>query len=142
LDVPADADQNTATLTADNGISVTTVADANWSFVDQSTVSINPSVFDANSLYTLEYASVFSRFERQPRFTLELRSAATAPDVLTATYATVEINDPIDNTLQFHQLRLQLYDVTNTDDVRVHSLGVRGIRAFGATPNAPGIVLP
>lgn len=142
LDVPADADQNTATLTADNGISVTTVADANWSFVDQSTVSINPSVFDANSLYTLEYASVFSRFERQPRFTLELRSAATAPDVLTATYATVEINDPVDNTLQFHQLRLQLYDVTNTDDVRVHSLGVRGIRAFGATPNAPGIVLP
>ena len=142
LATPSNQDQNQATLTADNGVTRTTVADADWSFVDQSTISINPNVFDANSLYELEYQSIFNVFVRQPTFTLQLRSAASPGAIPSATYTDTEINDALDNSFQYHQLRILLFGVQNLDDVRVHSLGVRGIRVFGATPNAPGIVIP
>lgn len=142
LSVPSNQDQNTTVLTADNGVTRTVVPAASYNYVDQNTISVDSAVFDANSLYSVEYQSVFAQTARQPTFTVEVRSAATQALVPSATYSSTFVDDIIDNTLQFHQLRISLFGVENAADVRVHSLGLRGLRIFGTAPNAPGIVLP
>lgn len=142
IDPPSDQDQTNATLVEDTGITQIQVADVNWSFVDATTISINPSVFNETSIYSLEYVSTFNRFAQQPDLILQHR-AASSPALLPGTaYVDIAIDAIVDNSLQFHQLRVQFFDITNLDDVRVHSLGLRGLNVFGTTPNAPGIILP
>lgn len=142
LSTPSDQDKNSTVLIADNGVTQTVVADIDFDYTDQSTLTINPSVFNANSLYTLTYTSIFSSFVRSPDFTIEVRGSTSQALIPTTAYSVVNIDDPINNQLQFWQLRLSLSGVENTQDVQVHGLGLRGLRAFGLTPNAPGLVLP
>jgi hypothetical protein len=142
LNPPSNLDKNSAVLIEDDGVTQTEVAFANFDFDDQNTLSINAAVFNPTSLYTLTYESIFNRFTRTPDFTLQVRSAATQPLVATATYADTTIDAAVDNSLRYHQLRILLFGVENTQDIRVHSLGLRGLRVFGSTPNAPGIILP
>lgn len=142
LDIPSDSDQNTATLIADNGASQTIIPDRSWTFVDQNTIRINPGTFDANSLYTLTYTSIFSTFVQQPDIQIQLRSAVSAGGLAAQTYENVSINTIVDNTLQFHQLRILIFGVNDIEDIRVHSLGLRGLHIFGNNANAPGLILP
>lgn len=142
LNPPSNLDKNSATLIEDDGVNRTEVAFANFDFDDQNTLSINGNVFSPTSLYTLSYTSVFSQFSETPDFVIQVRSAATSPLVSAATYQDTSLDASVDNTLRYHQLRILLFNIENVGDVRVHSLGLRGLRAFGPTPNAPGIILP
>ena len=142
LDVPSNQDQNTATLISDNGVTQTVIPDNSWSFVDQSTISIASGIFNPNTLYTLTYVSTFSTFIPQPDYQIQLRSAASAGGLTAQNYTDVNLNTVVDNTLQFHQLRMLIFGVTNTEDIRVHSLGLRGLHVFGNNANAPGLILP
>lgn len=142
LSQSSDQDKNNAILIADDGVSRTTVPEAEWTFVDQSTIQINLAAFDASSIYSLQYQAMFAQYAQTPDFTVELRSAATSAAVGSASYAASEIDGVVDNSLRYHQLRLTLTSVANVDDIQVRGLGVRGLNLFGSTPNAPGIALP
>lgn len=142
LDTASDQDRTVATLTRDTGTSQTVVPEAQWNYESGRSISIDPNAFDADSVFTLTYQSQDNIFERAPDFTIEVRSATSPGFVATATYEEVEINQPIDSALQYHQFRVTFSGVVDTGDVRIAALGVRGINVFGTTPNAPGIVLP
>lgn len=141
LSLPSDQDKTTGILTRDNGIARETVPDSAWSYNGSTQIAINASDFVADSLYTLEYVSVTSDFNRIAMTTLATRNAATSAAVLSATYVNVELDAPLNRANRFHQFRLTLTDVSDTRDVRLKSLGARGIRLFGTTPVAPGIIV-
>jgi len=140
LNIPANQNITQTTLVRDNGITEEAVPQANVSFIDRRTIQLSDADFDANSLYSFTYISLFNQFGLAPRFRIEVRSAPTASGVATAPYNEAEVNDPIDPDDQFFQLRLTLFGVEGPDDVRVHSLGLKGIQVAGAGANAPGVI--
>lgn len=140
LEIPAKQNLNDAVLVRDNGITRETVPQAALSFIDAQTIEITDSAFDANSVYAFTYVSLFNQFELAPQFRLEVRSAATTGGLSTAAYSEIGVNDPINPSDQFFQLRLTLFGIEDPDEVRIHSLGLKGIQVAGAGANAPGVV--
>lgn len=142
------SDQNRATsvLVADTGLTKTVVAQALWSYVDSQTIRINSSIFDNNTLYSFSYVALYPRLDPVTGVRIDWRSASTSLGVASATYVTVvnnQIVNPVDiggTYNQFHQIRVTLSNVTDARDVRIYSMGLRGLHLFG-TPYAPGLIL-
>jgi hypothetical protein len=137
----SNGDQTTATLYQDTGITRTEVARLDWRFVDNRTVEIESDLFDSDSVYTLEYVAQLGTFPRQANYVLEHRSDTTSGGVVSQPWRAVEPGDLVDRTHQWHQLRITITDVTVLSDIRVKSLGLKGIRFYDPTsPYAPGII--
>lgn len=134
LDASSDQDKNTSVL-FENGVEVN---DASWEYIDSQTIQINSSVFNADAVYSLEYSSLFNSVERVPTFVLEHRAAASSAAVSGVAYTTIGPNEFVNNTLQYHQLRVSFSGVDDLNGLRLHGLGLRGINPSNAT----GIVLP
>lgn len=139
---PSDQVQNTSTLTRDDGVSATLVPQSAWRYTSPTSIEIDQQEFDSGSLYTLEYDGLSNDYVRVADFTIEGRSAATSGAVSGATYEELAIDQPINPANQFHQFRITITGVEDTRDIRVLSLGARGINLFGTPPNAPGIITP
>lgn len=143
------SDENLATsiLIADNGVIRTTVAQANWSYLDAQTIRINPSVFDTASLYSFSYNALYPQLEPPASLTIEWRSATTAIGLASATYLPVQNGEPVNPVdiagayNQFHQLRITISGIVDVRDIRLYGVGLKGIHMFGASPRAPGIVV-
>lgn len=140
----SDADQTRATLTRDNGIVQEPVPEGDWRYINATTIEIDADAFDEDFIYTLEYVAIDNLFAAEASYVLEHRSATSAAAVSSATYSSVVIDQPIASNGgdRYHQLRITISGVTDVRDIRVSSLGARGINLFGAAPSAPGIILP
>ena len=139
----SNSDQTTATLTADNGITTTTVPATNWRFVDAQTIAIDAAVFDPNSLYVLAYTALEPSYAKPASYVIELRSSnVSLLDVANQFYRVVQLDDLVDRTARWHQLRVTFTGVVDVRDVELAGLGLRGIHLYGVAPNAPGIIIP
>lgn len=138
----ADTDTTTAVLIKDTGIKQEQVSVTNWGFVDSLTVEIDSSVFDADAIFAFTYQAQIGRFPRVASFKLETRSGTSAIAAAAATYREVALGELVDHAHRFHQLRLTITGVVDVRDIRVRSMGFRGLHVYGTAPRAPGILVP
>jgi hypothetical protein len=138
----ADTDTTTAVLIKDTGIKQEQVSVTNWGFIDSQTVEIDASVFDPDAIFAFTYQAKIGRFPRVASVRLETRSATTSLGVASAVYREVALGELVDHAHEFHQLRLTITGVVDVRDIRVRSMGFRGVRLYGTAPRAPGILVP
>lgn len=122
-------------VTRDDGTQEIELSPSAWSVEDDYSIRLSPNEFDPGYLYRLNYVSRNPKFERQCNYRLEWRGAALEVDVPSTAWSTIEIDDPLDNTLRFNQFRLTLYDVFTLDDVKIYGIGARLVDLT----TAPGI---
>lgn len=140
-------DLATSVLIADNGLIQTTVAQANWSYVNADTIKINSSVFDPNSLYSLSYTSLYPRISSPAHIRIDWRSGATAIALAAAPWSEVRNGEPVnpvdvDGTYSpFHQIRITVFGVIDVRDLRIYGVGLKGVHLYGVDAYAPGIVV-
>lgn len=137
-------DETTSALYRDNGVVRAQIPITDWSYLDARTVQLEPAQFDADAVYTLEYTAESGRFPRVAQFVLEARSATTSPAVASADWREVEIDEivgrPGGTPHRFHQIRVSVTNVVDVRDIRIKSLGFKGIHLYGAEARAPGIL--
>jgi hypothetical protein len=139
LTIPSDEDQTQAVLRRDDGITREQVNEADWSYVDANTIQITGGAFDSASIYTLEYTTVDNLFHRQGSVLFEVRQNTTIGTVTSATYAPIQLDELIDNTQRYLQIRATFSSVVDVRDIRLGSLVVRGVQYQGVGAFAPGI---
>ena len=132
------ADQTRATLRQDNGVVRDDVPTANWRFVTPTRVAVDAGQFDPDAIYTLDFVATPARFPRVATVVLEVRTAAAAVDVAAAVWRVAALDMPIDQ--RYGQLRVTLTNVADARDVRIKSLGLRGLNVYGDPTNVPGII--
>jgi hypothetical protein len=140
LEERSDQNQSTSSLIRDTGVFQEPVAAAKWRYVSSQLVEIDAASFDPNSIYTLTYTSVAGDQTRPAGVVIEARSATTSVGVAAALYEEMTIDQVVNRSNQFHQVRVTISDVVDTRDVSITSMGLRGIRLYGANPFAPGIL--
>jgi hypothetical protein len=140
LELRSDQDRATSVLTKDDGRTRTSVPQANWRYETSQLVVIDSAVFDPDSIYTLEYNSISGTQTRPTSVVIEVRSGTTAAGAQADTYREAQIDEIVDRSHQFHQMRVTFGDVVDVRDLRLGSMGFKGIRLYGANPYAPGIV--
>jgi len=121
------SDQNKllSVLTEDTGITKRTIPTINWDYIDSNNIRINGSEFNANAIYTFEYNARILDLFRAATITREIRSGATNPPV--TAYTAFDINDMIDSTLRYHQIRVKITNIKDVRDVRIHSMVLKGL---------------
>lgn len=151
--VASDQDKSTSVLMMNDGVTETQVADADWSYIDGSTVQINPLAFNANALYTLTYEAQSANLARTCRVLVARRwGSVSVPDGTWSAWTDVWDSDtettPPDivvqsgtNAVRYHQLRATLSGVETTTDARIFALGLKGVHLYGASPSAPGLLV-
>jgi hypothetical protein len=147
LSDPSNQDQTMATLTQNNGTTTSVVPQANWRFLNGSTVEIDSPIFDPSSVYTLKYIALSPEYPAPATVVIEERSSnVSLVDVANQSYRVVQVDDPVRRTDQFHQLRVTITGVVDVRDVEIAGLGLRGIHLYqapgGTPPFAPGILIP
>lgn len=142
LSVPSDRVRVTTTVIRDDGIVRSTVDPSNWRYVDATSIEIRPNAFSPDAVYSVTYAALEPTYTSPTSFVLEGRSAATSGAVAAATYEQFQIDQVVNQAFQFHQLRVTITGVVDVRDIRVYSLGLRGLPIWATPPIAPGIVLP
>lgn len=140
LSLPSDRDQTQATVWMDDGVTKSAVNPADWSFDDAATVRLNGAVFNPDAIFSIDYNGLSPLPTAPVDVTIEVRSAAAANDVATATYTKVDVNAPVDRTMRYHQLRVTFRGIVDVRDVRLYSLGLKGVHLYGASPSAPGLI--
>lgn len=142
LSVPSDQVRVTTTVVRDDGIVRSTVDPSNWRYIDATSIEIRPNAFSPDAVYSVTYAALEPTYTSPTTITLEGRSASTSVGVAAATYEEFQIDQVVDQANQYHQLRVTISGVVDVRDVRVYSLGLRGLPIWATPPIAPGIVLP
>ena len=69
----------------------------------------------------------------------EIRSANSVFSLTSASYAPFNIDDCVDATKRYHQIRLTFKDVTDIRDLRVHSVTLRGLYLNNPSLAPPGL---
>lgn len=111
LSTAADASQ-AATLTADNGLASSVVPQESWSFLDERTVQLDPTVFDSGSIYTLSYVALEAEYPRPADVVIETRSSnVSLADVLLQSWREVHVDEIVDRSHRYHQVRVTLSNV-------------------------------
>ncbi|APU88907.1 hypothetical protein Rctr197k_091 [Virus Rctr197k] len=142
LVVQSDKEVTTSTLVKDTGISQSVVPVAQWRYVDSSTVEIDADAFDPNAIFSLTYTALEANYPRPAIPVIETRSSAVSlPDVLLQTWRSAVVDEVVDQTHRYHQLRVTISGVVDVRDIEIMGLGLRGIHLFGASPYAPGIIV-
>lgn len=140
LDIASNQDQTTSVLTADDGVEAVAVPDADWEYLGNNRIRINLNVFDADAIYVLEYVGLSNRFARVPTVVYEHRAAASSAGVAAATWGVVSLDDVVDRSLRYHQLRATVTGVGDTRDVRISTLCLRGIALYASPAVGPGLI--
>lgn len=141
LALPSNQDKNSTTLIADDGITQTQVDFQNFSYDNASELRITADALDSDSIYTVTYTAQYPVYVREPSFVLQVRGAGTSGGVASATWVDTAVNAVVTGN-RYQQLRISFSGIDNTEDVRVHGLGFRGLKVYGSPPNVPGIILP
>jgi hypothetical protein len=136
LPMPSNGNKYAATITEENGTSVRTVPVTSWSFRSLNTVNMSLGELNRQSIYSIEYTARSVVSSTQARVQLEIRSSETE-DVDTQPWREVQANDIIDNTKRYHQMRVTIYNIRDTRDVRVHSLVLKGLNMYGSGATVP-----
>lgn len=149
------ADTNAeASLERDDGTTIRTIDTGLWEFTDSQTIRIDSSVFDPDSIYTITYVARVVEVETPVTLRLEWRHAASSGALSSAAWEAIQpgqVVSPVFNggsdvtqneVHEWNQLRVTIIGVTDTRDVRLFGMGLKGIHLFGTTPVAPGILTP
>lgn len=144
LDEPSDQDQTTSTLSQDTGLARSDIRAVDFEYVNDRTIRIDGSTFNANAIYTLTYRAETARFARVPDLFVEHRSAPTELGLGSAEWVEVELDQavgrPGGTPHRYHQIRVRLEGVIDVRDARIKSMGLRGLHLYGASAVAPGII--
>jgi hypothetical protein len=141
LDTPSDRDVTTSVLVRDTGIVRTELPVATWRYINQSTIEINAGEFDATAIFSFSYRALLPGYPAPAVVTLEHRSSSVSlADVLLQTYAEVDLDELVNRTHRYHQMRVTLRGVVDVRDVEIAGLGLRGLHLYGAAAFAPGIL--
>jgi hypothetical protein len=137
--LPKSSDQNklTSVLTEDTGIARRIIPQESWDYVDSLNITINSGEFNSDAIYSIEYNQQLVDTTRVATIKAEIRSSPTVFSLGLAPYYEFKINDAIDATMRYHQIRLTISGVVDTRDVRIHSATVRGLRLY-TSPVVPG----
>lgn len=138
--LPRRSDQNKlqSILTEDIGTTKRVIPLSAWNYIDSSSIKIDGNQYNPAAIYNLEYNQQLVDPARAIEVLSEIRSANTAFSLSTATYYEFNINDCIDGSKRFHQIRLTFKNITDIRDLRVHSAIVKGLNMLGAGSPPPG----
>lgn len=141
--LPRESDTNKlkSVLIENNGINSRTVPYSAWDYVDNISIRIEGSEFNPDSLYSFQYNQLLSDPERIINVISEIRSGDSLITLAAATYREFNINNIIDTSsgLVYHQIRLTFDNITNLEDLRVHSAVLKGLNMYGAGSPPPGM---
>lgn len=132
-----DLDQLASTLIEDTGLTTRTVPLSDWSYTDNKHVQISSSAINQGALYTIRYTALVNHPTTDVELVVEIRSAATSPDLQTAVWGPISRNGLVGNSNRFHQMRVTAYNVRDIRDVRIQSLLLKGLGLFGAGLTVP-----
>lgn len=143
LSEPSTRDQTESRLLRDDGVRRVEVPWTDWRYVDDSTIEV--SEFDADAIYTLEYQAVVVSWAPTAEVTVEHRGALDPTALATAAWRVAAADKPAlrpaaEGPQRYAQIRITINGVRDTRDVRIKSMGFRGIRLHGTSPVAPGII--
>jgi hypothetical protein len=112
-------------LTEDTGIAKRIIPTENWDYVDSGTIRINGSEFNTDAIYTFEYNARTLDTNRAASIVQEIRHDNVNP--LTTAYNSFDINDIVDSTFRYHQIRVKISGIKDVRDVRIHSMIIKGV---------------
>lgn len=116
-----------ATLTEDIGLTSRIVPSTQWSFIDAQRIQISLGAFNPAAIYEFKYKARAQHPHSNVGVIVELRSAASAGGLTAVTYEQISINQPIDSSLRYHQMRVTLSGVRDVRDAKVMSLVIKGL---------------
>lgn len=136
----SDTNKSTSTLVEDTGLSSRIIPSLQWSYLSNSRIQISPDLFNPGAIYELTYMGTFGQKVVVPGIQVQIRSATSIGGLSSATYANVVPNTVIDNTYRYHQYRVYITNVTDVRDIRIQSLLLKGLNAFGVGGAIPGMI--
>jgi len=136
LPVPSNGNKFVATITEDGDTESRTVPVSSWSYTSIDTVNVSLGEINRQYLYSIDYVSRISVSDTKANFKLEIRSSDTE-DVDTQVWREVSINEVVDNTKRYHQMRVTIYNIEDTTDARVYSVLLKGLNMYGAGVTVP-----
>lgn len=134
----SDASKLDSILTEDIGTTQRIVPSNTWSYKDFLTVKMDGDQYNPDAVYNLEYNQQLTDPVRSVGVVAEIRSANTAFSLGTSTYYPFDINDSVDGSKRFHQIRLTFTNIVDVRDLRVYSALVKGLNMTGAGSPPPG----
>jgi hypothetical protein len=135
----SNGDKSTSTLIEDTGLVRRIIPSSQWSYINNTTVQISNDIFNPGAIYELTYTGTFSQEVLVPSVSVQIRSATTSVGVASASYVDFTPNTVIDNTFRYHQIRAFIRDVTDVRDIRLQSLLLKGLNAFGTGGTIPAL---
>lgn len=139
LDMPSNSDNTACVLIEDSGLAKRTIPVSSITFPSPSVVSVNLREINRNAIYSLKYKHMVSMPGTAASFKLEIRSGATTDDLELAEWNEVVINQVVDGTKRYHQLRVTVYDIRDTSDVRISSVVLKGLNMYGTDGIVPAL---
>lgn len=133
----SDGDKSSASIIEDTGLSTRTIPVSQWNFIDNSTVRMDTSAIDANSIYSIRYNAATSHMVPSANLVLEYRVGASSIAVAAAPWIAGSVNMPIGNGNRYCQLRCTYTGVEDVRSVRLQSVLVKGLNMFGAGGTVP-----
>jgi hypothetical protein len=109
-----------------------------WNYVDDFTISIDVSQIQAGQFY-LTHTEKRVYEESFLTVTFEQRSGSNPTNCLAATWETLQKNENITVTNQYHQMRMTVSGMIDDRDFRLRSMVLKGLRLHGATPSVPAM---
>jgi hypothetical protein len=130
-------DKTTALLIADTGLTKRIIPASQWTFIDPQTIRISLDVFNPSALYEFTYTAEVNHPSTDAIATVEIKSASSQGGLSGASYTTVKPNQPIGNSLRYHQMRVTLNGIRDVRDARILSLLIKGLGLFGTGLTVP-----
>lgn len=134
----SDLNKFASVLVEDNGITRRTIPQSAWEYINSSQVRIDGNEFNVDSIYTFEYNQQLVDPSRAVTITPEMRSAATQFGLSSVSYNSFNINDAIDSSLRFHQVRMTFSNIIDVRDLKVYSIVLKGLNMTGTGSPPPG----
>lgn len=135
----SDGEKLQSVLTEDTGIVKRIIPQSSWQYVDTLTINIDGSEFNPNAIYTFEYNQQIVDLDRAADVTAEIRSNSSIYLLGLSSYFPLMLNQYINASVRYHQLRITLNNISDLRDVRIHSLVLKGLNLTGAGSPPPGL---
>ena len=129
---PSDGNKSTSVLVEDTGIKQRIVPQSGWDYVDSETISIDSAQYTPSAIYSFTYNILITDSSRIVSILAEMRNSADG--ITMSSWTPFAVNDKIDPTHLYQQLRLTLSNVQYTSDIRIHSMTVKGLILGGVEP--------
>ena len=125
------------TLVENNGLVVRTVPISGYRYVDARTLQIAPDQFKPDALYFLTFQALRVRNEQVPNIIVERRRAADLGALAAASYVVTSKDAVLPATGRYLQYKVSIGDVVDVRDVRLSSVGAKGLGLIGTGLTVP-----